>query len=205
MALALFDFDGTISTRDSFLAFLWFSSRSRFLVTLSWRFFHVARYLAKKFPNSQLKEEFLCGIVKGMAIGQFRRQAAIFCEAAIPAMIRPQFWETLQHHQKQRDKIVIITATPREILEPWCEQHELEILGTELELDRECRITGKIAGLNCMGEEKVRKIKEFYNIPTPEEIFAYGDSDSDLPMLALAAPPNRFFKPFRTPGPSVPR
>jgi hypothetical protein len=90
MAIAFFDFDGTISERDSFLGFLWFLSKPRFLATFFLRFHHVILYLAKKFPNHQLKEEFLSGIVKGMPIAEVRAKAAAFCDTIIPAMIRLQ-------------------------------------------------------------------------------------------------------------------
>ena len=48
-----------------------------------------------------------------------------------------------------------------------------------------------------MGEEKVRRILEMVDIGKYEQIFAYGDSSGDLPMLQLAPPENRYFKPFR--------
>ena len=46
--------------------------------------------------------------------------------------------------------------------------------------------TGKLLGNDCNGLEKVRKIKEIYNLSKYEKIYAYGDTDGDKPMLDIA-------------------
>ncbi|MDX1956231.1 MAG: haloacid dehalogenase-like hydrolase, partial [Chitinophagaceae bacterium] len=58
------------------------------------------------------------------------------------------------------------------------------------------RITGKLEGKNCNGEQKVVRIKEQFNLDEYKEIFAYGDSKGDRPMLQLATHPS--YKPFRS-------
>jgi phosphoserine phosphatase len=57
-------------------------------------------------------------------------------------------------------------------------------------------ITGRIEGKNCHGEQKVIRIQEEYNLSDYQEIYAYGDSSGDKPMLGLAT--NSFYKPFRS-------
>jgi phosphatidylglycerophosphatase C len=57
------------------------------------------------------------------------------------------------------------------------------------------RLTGRISGLNCHGQEKVRRIKESFPLDQYQEIYAYGDTSGDKPMLDLAT--HRFYKPFR--------
>jgi len=74
---------------------------------------------------------------------------------------------------------------------------EIPLIATEIEVDAHSRITGKILGNNCRGREKVARIRDQYRVEEFDEIFAYGDSSGDLPMLALADPDRRFYKPFR--------
>ena len=72
--------------------------------------------------------------------------------------------------------------------------HDVErLLATELEIT-EGKITGKLRGKNCHGEEKVARIKAAYDLSKFENIFCYGDSEGDKPMLALAT--QAHYKPF---------
>lgn len=57
------------------------------------------------------------------------------------------------------------------------------------------RLTGRILGRNCHGAEKVSRIREAFNLSDYDDIYAYGDTKGDKPMLALAK--HAFYKPFR--------
>ncbi|MEW6528158.1 MAG: haloacid dehalogenase-like hydrolase [Spirochaetota bacterium] len=47
-------------------------------------------------------------------------------------------------------------------------------------------LTGKFFGKNCYGPQKVKRIKEIYNLYDYQKIYAYGDSKGDKEMLAIA-------------------
>ena len=105
--------------------------------------------------------------------------------------------ERIRWHQNGGDTVVIVSACPRQILEPWCHAINADIIATEIETDQRSRITGKIAGKNCWGQEKVSRIRARYALKDYDGIFAYGDSKGDLPMFELADQGKRFYKPFR--------
>jgi phosphoserine phosphatase len=73
------------------------------------------------------------------------------------------------------------------------------LIATRLETkpDRQnlIRLTGRIDGRNCHGEEKPKRIAQEYPLATGDEIYTYGDSRADWPLLRLGTV--RFFKPFR--------
>jgi phosphoserine phosphatase len=71
---------------------------------------------------------------------------------------------------------------------------QVTLLATRLEVSGN-RLTGRIEGANCHGEEKVRRIRDAYQLKEYSQVYAYGDTKGDLPMLALAD--IRFYKPFR--------
>ena len=48
------------------------------------------------------------------------------------------------------------------------------------------KVTGRLEGRNCHGEEKVRRLREHYNLASMEYIYAYGDSEGDRPLQAVA-------------------
>jgi len=197
MNLALFDFDGTISSRDSYLRFLWYLDKSTLLRTCFSSLPQIILYKIGKYPNQKLKETFLEALLCGSQLSDLHTAAERYCTNILPSIIRLGFWQRLDWHHKNKDEVVVVSASPEFILRPWCQAHGLGLIGTEVEVDFGGRLTGRIAGKNCMGDEKVRRLTNRYKIEMYENVFAYGDTKSDLPMLNLAPPENRFYKPFR--------
>jgi phosphoserine phosphatase len=58
-------------------------------------------------------------------------------------------------------------------------------IGTRLEI-RDAKITGRIHGVNCNGVEKVNRIKQQFDLSGYDDIYAYGDTVGDKPMLQMA-------------------
>lgn len=197
MNLALFDFDGTISTCDSFLLFTRFMGPYRYGLGCLALSIRIAGYLARVYPNYALKEDFLTYFYKNKSLKELRVLANRFCDEKVPSIVRPGALERINWHKNHNDVVVIVSACPRLILEPWCRGQGLEILATELELDRNSIVTGKIDGENCWGKEKFARIKSHYNTTHFNSIFAYGDSRGDTWLLRMAAEDKRFYKPFR--------
>jgi phosphatidylglycerophosphatase C len=197
MNLALFDFDGTVTTQDSYLFFTKYLGWRRYL----WGCFllspRIAGYLAHIYPNHLLKEDFLRFFYRDRTLEDLQLLAARFCREEVPNIIRPAATHRIRWHQDRGDTVVVVSACPRIILEPWCRAMHTEIIATELATEEQGRITGKIAGKNCWGPEKVRQIELRYALNKYSEIFAYGDSAGDIPMLEIAAQDKRFYKPFR--------
>ena len=197
MNLALFDFDGTISTKDSYLLFTRFLQQKRFLVGCLLLSPRILCFLARLYANDRLKEDFLRVFYKGKTTEELNSRAADFTATLLPSIIRPKALARIGWHQGRGDLTLVVSASPRLILEPWCKEQEIPLIATEIETDAHSRITGKILGNNCRGREKVARIHDRYTLEEFDEIFAYGDSSGDLPMLALADPDKRFYKPFR--------
>jgi phosphatidylglycerophosphatase C len=60
-------------------------------------------------------------------------------------------------------------------------------VATELEVV-DGQLTGRLAGGNCRGDEKVRRLAALFGDPAPLA-WAYGDSRDDRPLLAAARHP----------------
>ncbi len=194
MNLALFDFDGTISDRDSFLLFVRHTvGGARFAAGMAILAPRVLRFLCGRYPNHRLKEDVLTRFFRNWSVQDFCRAAEEFSRQRIPAIIRPAAGQRLAWHRRQGDRIVIVSATPELILAPWCRRNDLELIATRLEVVDD-RLTGRISGRNCRGPEKVARINSFCTPADYDEIYAYGDTDGDRPMLAMAHRPS--FRPF---------
>ncbi|HEY0274315.1 MAG TPA: HAD-IB family phosphatase, partial [Chitinophaga sp.] len=104
--------------------------------------------------------------------------------------------EAIQEHLAAGHRVIVVTASAEEWVRPFCQGMGIEVIGSRMETDAEGRLTGKLLGLNCNGEEKVCRIKAQVDLSAYTSIYAYGDSSGDRPMLALAGS-NARFKPFR--------
>ncbi len=81
---------------------------------------------------------------------------------------------------QKRDDDVIISASPRFLLEPICKELNISHL-----ICTEVRETdGKFLSLNCWGQEKVTRFQKEFNKACVEKF--YSDSLSDTPMAKLA-------------------
>ena len=194
-AIAFFDFDGTITTKDSLAEFIRFTKGNYvFLVGLIPVVPHIIGFKIGVIDRQKAKEKLLSTFFSGTPEHEFKEQSVLFVNEIVPTLLRPGAVGKLKWHQQQGHEVVIVSASPAHWLKPWCDLNGFACISTELEVV-EHKITGKINGVNCHGEEKVRRIKEKYDLPSYDSIYAYGDTGGDKPMLALAG--NSFYKPFR--------
>lgn len=184
--LALFDFDGTITTKDSFLEFLKFhKGRLNFLFGFALLSPYLIAMKLRLIPNWKAKEIVLTYFLKGLGEEEVEQVAREFTTEVIPRLLRPKAIEQIKKHQENCDDIYLVSASAENWLKSWCDQIGIKIIGTKLEVI-DGKITGKIDGNNCYGQEKVARIKAEINISKYSEIYAYGDSNGDKEMLALA-------------------
>ena len=101
--------------------------------------------------------------------------------------------DRIEWHKKNNDKIVVVTASPDLWLNDWCKKNHLDLVSTRLE-EKNGKFTGNLIGMNCFGPEKVRRVKEKYELENYEKIYAYGDSRGDKELLEFADYSD--FKPF---------
>jgi len=126
---------------------------------------------------------------------------AILLENTVNFGIKKSF-ETLLYQALQSDtehimfcdQVVIVSASLGYWLRPLCDQNNLELIATKLEI-LEGKVTGNLLTKNCYGIEKVNRIKEIYALEDFETIYAYGDSRGDREMLKIAHKAS--YKPFR--------
>jgi HAD superfamily hydrolase (TIGR01490 family) len=195
--LALFDLDGTITEGDTMIAFIRYTRGSLRLylsyvilspILLAWKFGF--------YPNDKAKQRLLNFHFKGEKQERLEGWGAIFGQEILHSMRRRGAMRRLRFHKKHKHDIVVITASLSIWARPWLAQHGFQCIATE-PLWEDGRYSGKFVGANCYGPEKVRRLREMINPEDYEVIHAYGDSNGDKEMLALAT--EAHFKPFLDP------
>ena len=193
--IAVFDFDGTLTRKDSLLVFIRYTRGSfRFITGFIFLSPWLLAMKAGLISNQKGKEIVLQYFFGGMPQPFFDDWCRKFAETQIPALIRPGALEEIQRLRQENVAVVVVSASPENWLQHWTRPNGLLLIGTLLQVS-DGRMTGRIEGKNCHGTEKVRRIREKYPAEHTEIIAAYGDTKGDLPMLEMAQ--KRHWKPFR--------
>ncbi|GAB3790610.1 HAD family hydrolase [Dyella agri] len=192
MNLALFDFDGTLTTRETFGDFM------RFAVT-PWRRMlgaplfvpMLAGYKLGFVSGTRIRQSVTDFGFRGMPVGHVRAAGERFAAEFLPGVLRPEAMQRMVWHRNQGDKVVLVSGGLDAYLVPWCRQHGLELICSILETRGE-RLTGHYRGAQCVGEEKARRVRERHELSAYRTCYAYGDTHEDEAMLALAH--KRFYR-----------
>ena len=198
----VFDFDGTITTRDTFALFLryyagpfpWLINILRLLPTFS-------AYKLGKIDRHAVKKAVIRRFFAGKLASDVESRAAQFARDVIPGLIRPAAQERIDDLLTDpncgTESLYICSASIGPYLRSWAGSAGIQItnvMATELEINED-RITGALKGYNVWGENKVRRILDQFPPHSVKIMEAYGDTRGDLEMLHAAEA--SFFKPFR--------
>lgn len=144
--------------------------------------------------NQAMKEAFMTYFWRGTDNAEFERACKSFFENKLTLLLRSKAMEQLKEYVNKGYDVAVVSASAEDWVKPFCDAHSIKCLSSVLEREAN-KITGKIKGINCNGEEKVVRIKDAFDIKQYKHILAYGDSSGDKPMLQLAT--QAYFKPFR--------
>jgi phosphatidylglycerophosphatase C len=196
--IAAFDFDGTITKRDSLFSFLLYCAGTwTALCKMSRLTPQVLAYLSNNIiSRQQMKEHFLSSFFSGMPIDQLSKLGESFSRSiALQNLIRPTALQRLKWHIQQNHRCVLVSATLDIYLKPWGEQAGFdEIICSNLAVSSAGTVTGKLQGLNCWGPEKVDRLFKRYGPCENYLLYAYGDSLGDKELLAISDYP--FYRYF---------
>ncbi len=186
---ALFDYDGTLIRGDSTLLLLRFAVERypRALGTLLKLAGAVLPFLAGWKSREEIKVLALGAL---RHVPRERRQAFFheFHQRLLRPRILPAAVERLVWHRQQGHLLVIISASVDLYLKEVAQSLGVDhLICSRAVLDP----TPGLLGLNCRGEEKVRRLREepFAGAIRWEESWAYGDTLADRPLLEMCGHP----------------
>lgn len=182
--IAAFDFDGTLTHRDTLIPFLAHLSWGRLLAALLCAAPALAGFVLRMRSNEEAKAALCRGALKGRSHSELARIARAWAPA-IP--LRRTLVERLRWHQQRGDHCVLVSASPDIYLEA-VSRHLCfdDLICTRMAVDEKGRLSGDFDGPNCWGAEKMRRLIECFGPPERYELYAYGDSRGDQWMIDAA-------------------
>ena len=184
--LSIFDFDGTLTWRDSFVPFLRFAfGNYRFALKMSRTGLSGVGYLYGAMDRDRMKARLIRHFLKGVEANWVADKAHAFCEANFTRMMRPEGLLGVADELAQGRIVSLCSASPAIVLEPFAKRLGVSLIATELEVVNGV-LTGRINGLNCRRAEKVRRLERAFGALEGRHLRAWGNSSGDTELLAAA-------------------
>ncbi len=184
--IVAFDFDGTLTIKDSFTTFL------------AWRtgFLGYASALARLAPEAaafllhrdrgRIKAAAARIFLRGLPREKLIAEAEAFAAEIAPRFLRPDALACWEAWREKGARLVIVTASPTAVVAPFAKRLGADVLiGTELAFDPTDRVSGGFSTPNCRGPEKVERLTARFGRGL-KLAAAYGDTSGDAEMLAIA-------------------
>jgi phosphatidylglycerophosphatase C len=187
-AVAAFDFDGTLSRRDTLLPFLQrVCGAQRLYRALARTGPALSRLAMGRGDRDAVKDAFLVRLLAGHPADELAEAGTAYAEFLLRSdRLRPDTLARAEAHQARGHRVVVVSASPTTYLAPLAERLGFAAaLATTLEVGPDGRITGRMLGGNCRGPEKVTRLEAWLAGEDPV-LYAYGDSAGDRELLARA-------------------
>lgn len=185
--VAVFDFDGTLTTRDTMFDFIAFAC-GKLKLWLGLILFApmIAIMFMKIIDNNRCKQILLSWYFKGLDYMTFKALGEKYAER-VKVLLRGTTLRILQERIEEGCDVYVVSASIKEWVAPICRQLGVnDVLATEFEVNSDGLLTGRFACHNCFGQEKVNRL--LLVEPNREEyyLYAYGDSRGDKEMFEFA-------------------
>jgi phosphatidylglycerophosphatase C len=192
-AVAAFDFDGTLTRRDSLLPFLRLVAGARpVAAALAAQAATLVRAgLGRAAARDAVKAGLVETLLAGRDAGTVRTVGDAYGRRLARHALRPEVAARLRAHRDAGHAVVVVSASLDVYLEAACRELDVDaLLCTRVEVGADGRLTGRLAGANCRGAEKARRLAEHLGSGTVVG-WAYGDSGGDRELLGAARRPVR--------------
>jgi phosphatidylglycerophosphatase C len=182
VSLVFFDFDGTLTTRDTIWPFGLFLARSahadssskaiRLLLLIAFLKFRV-------LSNDQFKRRFCDLLLRNRSEQEMRDIADAFASSVADTIVNQETVDAMRRHLHNGDQVYILSSNFSLVLRPWQQTWGAAgVIATEAETADGC-FTGRVVGRACDGREKLSRALALFGAERLEQATAYGDSRSD--------------------------
>lgn len=200
--VAVFDFDGTLSAGTCGLRFFRHLLGPGGAAWMALRHLPSAGCYWLRYRHEESLGRFNHHVFRGRKAEEVIRAGEHFARDSMPRHLLPAGMARLRAHRERGDRCVIVSRAYAWCLEPWARALGVhEVIGTQLEIGTDGRLTGRMAEPSCDGEHKRTRLLQLLGERDAWEVHAYGDSAGDHAMFAEAdyafIRRGREFRPWR--------
>ncbi len=185
--VAAFDLDGTLTRRDCVTPFLRRAAGRQLALALARHPFMLIAAIARRDRDSL--KQLAVGSLLDKTATELDLLGAPFATQVHERWMREDMRARLQWHQEQGDVTVIVSASFETYVRPLGALLGVnDVVCSRLEFTTDGRCTGRLAGPNCRGSEKERRLRAWLDERElgTATVWAYGDSAGDRELLAMA-------------------
>lgn len=183
--LYCFDFDGTLTYKDTMFMYLKFYDPTKFRLQF---LKHVPLFILLKLKlaeTEKVKKSFIGSILKGQTQEKIEKKSLQFFEAHYPKIVRENALDFIRNIDRDNTQSLLVTASLDIWARPFAEAFQMQLVSTKAEFKNGI-FTGNFIGKNCNGKEKLERIQSEIGDSRYDKIIAFGDTSGDKPMLAWA-------------------
>ena len=194
-AVAFFDVDGTLLKSTIVHYYIWMRSKETpFLLKRLWLVGFLPKIvyylILDRISRPRFNEVFYRNY-RGMGVAEVKGLATEMFEAYLRPKIFPAAISQIQEHKEEGTAVVFVTGSLDFIVQPIADSLAIDaVLAPQLG-ERNGHFTGELTTAPLIGEEKAKAVQTYaeQHRISLEESYAYGDSQSDLPMLECVGNP----------------
>lgn len=183
--LYCFDFDGTLTYKDTMFMYLKFYDPTKFRLQF---LKHVPLFVLLKLrlaETEKVKKSFIGSILKGQTQEKIEKKSRQFFEAHYPKVVRENALDFIKNIDHENTQSLLVTASLDIWAKPFADAFNMKLLATQAEFKNGV-FTGNFIGKNCNGNEKLARIQTEIRDKKYDKIIAFGDTSGDKPMLKWA-------------------
>lgn len=187
LVAVVFDLDGTITSSDTYLAFLlgYVRRKPHLLLRLPILISAWTAFKLRLRTNSWLKAKFLHTLMGGVSSQNLTMWTNEFVEEILTSRLRNRAKLIIEKHLNARHTLILVTASFDIYVEKLAQKLGIsQVICTRAAWDTNGNLTGEIDGKNCYGEEKVRRLIEHFGSTRKNlYVLGYTDHHSDLALM----------------------
>ena len=183
--LYCFDFDGTLTYKDTMFLYLKFYNASKFRMQF---IKHIPLFTLLKLnllDAEKVKKSFISSILKGQPKAKIEKKSHEFFDRYYPEIFRENALDFVKNIDYSQTDCYIVSASLDIWVKPFAEKFKMNLIATKAEFKNDI-FTGNFVGKNCNGLEKVNRIKEEISDKKYDKTIAFGDTSGDQQMLDWA-------------------
>lgn len=193
--VAFFDVDGTLLKSTIVHYYIWMrSAQIPFLLKHLWLIGFLPKivyYLILDRVSRPRFNQVFYRNYRGMNVANIKELSTKMFETYLRPKIFSEAVSQIQEHKEQGTAVVLVTGSLDFIVQPIADYLTVDFVLAPQLREKDGKFTGELTTDPLIGEEKAKAIRTYaeQHEISLEESYAYGDSQSDLPMLECVGNP----------------